>query len=79
MVRALVTFNSDQLKKIDRLARKTKQSRAALMREAVAMYLNTKGKKESWAEIVRKTAGILKGKIKNTDAYLDELRSEWER
>ena len=79
MVRALITIPEKDLKALDSYARENKQSRAAIMREALAMYLEVKNKKESWEEIVRKTAGILKYKIKDTDVYLDKLRAEWER
>ena len=80
MVRALVTIPENCLKQLDRFAREKKQSRAEIIRQAINHYLqNNKKKKESWQEIVHKTAGILKDKIKDTDAYLEELRSEWAR
>jgi len=79
MVRALITISEKDLKELDRCAKEKKQSRAAIMRQALTMYLKVESKKESWEEIVQKTAGILKHKIKDTDAYLDKLRSEWDR
>ena len=80
MVRALITIPENYLKELDRFAHEKKQSRAEIIRQAINQYLqNNKKKKESWEEKVRKTAGILKDKIKDTDVYLEELRSEWVR
>ena len=44
MVRALITFKEEQLKKLDRLARKNKQSRAQVVREAIDLYVAQKEK-----------------------------------
>jgi len=79
MVRTLITFDDQQLKRIDRLAKKDKKSRAALVRQAVAEYIDKKEKKPTWKEIVAKTAGIWKHKNIDTDTYLTQLRAEWER
>ena len=77
MVRALVSFDDQQLKKVDRLAKKNKQSRSQLIREAVNQYVAQK--ELTWKEVVLKTAGIWKHKNIDTDTYLKNLRSEWDR
>lgn len=79
MVRVLISLKDEQLKKIDRLARKKKQSRAQVIREAIEEYVSKKENEPTWEELVRKTAGIWKHKNIDTDAYLEALRSEWDR
>ncbi len=77
MVRTLITIEDQQLKKLDQIARKNKQSRASLVREAIDQFV---AKKEpTWKEIVARTAGIWKHKNIDTDTYLKQLRSEWDR
>jgi metal-responsive CopG/Arc/MetJ family transcriptional regulator len=79
MVRALITISEKDLKKLDRCARQKKQSRAAIMREALGLYLKTKGKMESWGEIVHKTASMWKHKKIDGVEYTNKLKAEWER
>ena len=79
MVRALITLEDEQIKKLDLLARKDKKSRAQLVREAVAQYVDKKEKEPTWEEIVKRTAGIWKHKNIDTDTYIEQLRSEWDR
>ena len=76
MVRASVTLNSEQLKKIDSLARKNKKSRAQVIREAVVLYVAEKEKEPTWGEIVKKTAGIWKHKKIDGLTYERQLREE---
>jgi len=79
MVRALITFNEEQLKKLDRLARKNKQSRAQVVREAIDHYVTQKEKEPTWKEIVAKCAGMWKDKNIDSVEYVRQLRSEWDR
>ncbi len=78
MVRTLISLPDKDLRKLDILAHKTKKSRAQVVREAVSVYLK-QNEPRNWEEMVRSAAGILKDKIKDTDAYLEKLRSEWDR
>lgn len=71
-MRALVDIDDSQVRELDRLARKQKQSRAALIREAVADYLETRTRTTTeeafglWGQ--RKIDGL---------AYQEKIRSEW--
>lgn len=77
MVRALISFNDAQLKKVDHLAKKNKKSRAQFIREAVDQYVTQK--EMTWKEIVMKTAGIWKHKNIDGLEYERKLREEWDR
>ncbi|GLS29858.1 Ribbon-helix-helix protein, copG family [Mesorhizobium albiziae] len=71
-MRALVDIDESQILELDRLARKQKQSRAALIREAVADYL---GKQ---AQETTESAFGLWGKRKVDGlAYQEKIRGEW--
>jgi metal-responsive CopG/Arc/MetJ family transcriptional regulator len=71
-MRALVDIDESQVRELDRLAKKQKQSRAALIREAIADYLEKKaqGTAENafglWGR--RKVDGL---------AYQEKIRNEW--
>jgi len=78
MVRALITFKEEQLKKLDRLARKNKQSRAQVVREAIDLYVTQKEKEPTWKEIVAKCAGMWKHKKIDGLVYERKLREEWD-
>ena len=80
MVRTLVSLSDEKLKKLDNLARRSKKSRAQLMREAIDLYLKKKDhESESWKELVRHTTGLWKQKKVDGLAYERKLREEWER
>ena len=79
MVRALITLEADKIKKLDSLARKNKKSRAQLVREVIDKYLDQNTKKPTWKELVRRTAGIWKGRNIDSVEYVRKLRSEWDR
>lgn len=80
MVRTLISLPEQKLKKLDMLARKSKKSRAQLVREAVDLYLKKNDKpQESWKELVKRTAGIWKHKNVDGLEYERKLREEWER
>lgn len=71
-MRTLVDIPDRELREITELSRRRKLSRAALIREAVSVYLaeHRRGQKRDafglWGE--RKTDGL---------AYQDKLRAEW--
>jgi metal-responsive CopG/Arc/MetJ family transcriptional regulator len=71
-MRALVDIDEQQIKELDRLARKQMLSRAALIRKAVADYLDKRAQDTEqnafglWGE--RKIDGL---------AYQEKVRSEW--
>ena len=79
MVRALITFKEEQLKKLDRLARKDKKSRAQVVREAIDQYVAQNEEKPTWKEIVARCAGMWKDKNIDGLEYTNKLRDEWER
>ncbi|MEQ9331005.1 ribbon-helix-helix protein, CopG family [Thalassobaculum sp.] len=71
-MRALVDIDEGQVRDLDRLAKQEKRSRAALIREAVADYLERRGRQTAedafglWGQ--HKTDGL---------AYQEKIRSEW--
>ena len=71
-MRALVDIDENQIRELDRLARQRKQSRAALIREAVANYLDKRARTTAenafglWGD--RKVDGL---------SYQEKVRSEW--
>lgn len=71
-MRALVDIDENQIRDLDRLAKRQKRSRAALIREAVADYLDKRSRRTVedafglWGE--RRTDGL---------AYQEKVRSEW--
>jgi len=77
MVRTLISLPDKDLRKLDILAHKAKKSRAQVVREAVAVYLE-KNEPQSWKEIVAKCAGMWKHKKIDGLAYERQLREEWE-
>lgn len=80
MVRTLISLSDPKLKRLDILARKSKKSRAQLVREAVDLYLKKHDRKpESWKDLVRRTAGLWKHKNIDGLEYERKLREEWER
>ena len=78
MVRTLISFPDKDLKKLDLVAHKAKKSRAQVVREAVSVYLK-KNEPQTWKETVAKCAGIWKDKNIDSDEYIRQLRSEWDR
>jgi predicted transcriptional regulator len=71
-MRALVDIDDNDLRELDRLAKRQKRSRAAVIREAVAGYLQIQADATIadafglWGE--RRTDGL---------AYQEKIRSEW--
>ncbi len=71
-MRTLIDIEENQIRELDRLAKKEKQSRAALIREAVSDYLRKRQSKTLddgfglWGD--RKVDGL---------AYQEKIRGEW--
>jgi predicted transcriptional regulator len=71
-MRALINIDELQIRELDRLAKKERQSRAALVRQAIDAFLekrlaeNTEDAFGLWGE--RKIDGL---------AYQESIRSEW--
>jgi metal-responsive CopG/Arc/MetJ family transcriptional regulator len=78
MVRTLISLPDKDIKKLDVLAHKAKKSRAQVVREAITAHLQ-KNEQQSWKEIVAKCAGMWKHKNIDSDEYIRQLRSEWDR
>ena len=79
MVRALITISEKDLRRLDRLARKNKRSRADLVREALGEYLQKKAKEPTWKELVKQCAGMWEHKGIDGLEYERKLREEWDR
>lgn len=71
-MRALVDFEEEQIRELDRLARKQKISRAALIREAVSDYLE-----KSAREVAQESFGLWGKRKVDGLAYQERARSEW--
>lgn len=71
-MRTLVDIKEPQLRQLDVLASREKRPRAALIREAIAAYLERRSEREDldafglWGQ--RETDGL---------AYQDKVREEW--
>jgi metal-responsive CopG/Arc/MetJ family transcriptional regulator len=71
-MRALVDIGESQIQELDRLAKKEKQSRAALIRRAIDDYLEKRS-----AKIVDEAFGLWGKHQIDGLAYQQKVRSEW--
>lgn len=71
-MRALVEIREPQIQELDRLAKKTKQSRAALIRQAIDDYLEKRS-----AEALDDGFGLWGNAKIDGVAYQEKVRSEW--
>ncbi|HMF68153.1 MAG TPA: ribbon-helix-helix protein, CopG family [Phyllobacterium sp.] len=71
-MRALITLDDTQIRDLDRLAKKEKQSRAALIRQAIDDFLE----KQS-AEVAKDAFGLWGQRRIDGLAYQENIRSEW--
>lgn len=71
-MRALVDIEESQIRELDRLARKQRQSRAALIREAVADYLGKHARNTT-----EDAFGLWGTRAVDGLAYQEKIRSEW--
>ena len=71
-MRALVDLEQDQIRKLDQMAKAQRRSRAALIREAVANYVE-KGKRATAADAF----GLWRGRPIDGLTFQEKARSEW--
>lgn len=71
-MRTLVDMDEGQVHNLDALARRLKRSRAALIREAVAEYLDRNA-----VEDIEAAFGLWGDRKIDGLAYQEKLRSEW--
>ena len=71
-MRALVDLEQDQIRKLDQMAKARRRSRAALIRDAVAAYVE-KDKKAT----ANDAFGLWRGRSIDGLAFQEKVRSEW--
>ena len=71
-MRTLVTFDEDQIRALDTLARRLRISRAELIRRAVDRFLEDKTSGDDLPSF-----GLWVGAAGDGLAYQEKLRSEW--
>ena len=71
-MRTLVTFEDEQIRALDTLARRQRVSRAELIRRAVDRFLEDKTSGDDLPSF-----GLWDGAAGDGLAYQEELRSEW--
>ena len=71
-MRTIIEVPDDDIKNLDRIVEQQKKSRAAIIREAIRLYLEGKSVGSSKAAF-----GIWKGKKAEGIEYQTEVRSEW--
>lgn len=72
MSRTIVEIPGEQLSALDRLRAQQHVTRAALIREAIAMYLTT-----HHAGLVEEAFGVWRGQPVDALAHERRLRAEW--
>jgi predicted transcriptional regulator len=71
-MRTIIEVPDDVIASLDRAGRQRKQSRAAIIREAIAEFLQRESLSNADAAF-----GIWKSKQRDGVEYQNELRSEW--
>jgi metal-responsive CopG/Arc/MetJ family transcriptional regulator len=71
-MRALIDIDEKQIQELDKLARDKKRSRASLIREAVADYLQARS-----SETVDDAFGLWGKRKVDGLAYQEKARTEW--
>ena len=71
-MRALVDLEQDQIRKLDQMAKARRRSRAALIRDAVADYVE-KDKRATAADAF----GLWRGRPIDGLTFQEKARSEW--
>lgn len=67
-----ISFNSDLLKQIDKLAQEESRSRSELIREAARTYID---RKRRWARVFRIGAQMAKSREITPEDLTEEIRS----
>ena len=71
-MRTIIEIPDDVIESLDRVGRLQKQSRTAVIREAISEYLQQKS-----VLLAKAAFGLWTEKQKDGVEYQDELRSEW--
>ncbi|MFN0148203.1 MAG: ribbon-helix-helix protein, CopG family [Dehalococcoidia bacterium] len=79
-MRTIIDLPPDQIERLAQLCAKEHISRAEAVRRAVAALIEERDRRQSERkDALRAGFGLWKGMGIDTDAYLAEIRSEWER
>ena len=79
-MRTIIDLTDEQVAGLERVSRREKMSRAALIRKAVnALLAESVDSEDSRKAAVAASAGLWKSRGIDTDTYLAEIRSEWDR
>lgn len=73
-MRTIIEVPEEVVRNLDKVGNQQSKSRAAIIREAIQLYLETKDLRDSDAAF-----GIWKSKRKEGIKYQEQLRSEWSR
>lgn len=73
-MRAIINIPDEQIMVLNQLSKKQKLSRAALIRQAVTLYINNTNKIE---REIQNIFGIWKNKNIDSVNYQQKLRAEW--
>lgn len=71
-MRALIDIEEEQIRELDRIARKRRQSRASLIRSVISGYLAAQN-----ASDAKDAFGVWAGRKGDGLAYQDRIRQEW--
>ena len=72
-MRTIIEVPDDDIKRLDRIVEQQKKSRAAIIREAIRIYLESKVVGSDKAAF-----GIWKEKKVDSIDYQEDIRSEWD-
>ena len=73
-MRTIIEVPEEIVRNLDKVGNQERKSRAAIIREAIRLYLETKELRNSDAAF-----GIWRSKRKEGLKYQEQLRSEWSR
>lgn len=80
IMRTIIDLPDDQRRELDAYCARKQVSRAEAVRRAVGQLLCDEEKsRQEWLAAVEAVRGIWKDRGVDTDTYLAELRSEWDR
>ena len=79
-MRTIIDLTDEQIERLKSQCRRERISRAEAIRQAVDRWLEVKDAgRADWEETLDETFGAWADKGVDTDTYLAEIRSEWER
>lgn len=76
MVRTIISMTEQEKRWLEDYSREHELSLAASVREAISLLKKSKGQSKK-GDILSRSAGVLKGKIKDGLTYQKEIRDEW--